>query len=113
MAYEAKDNSGSIFANDRKEKDTHPDGKGSAMIGGVEYWVSSWNKKTQEGKSWRSLSFTPKEGQPSQQKQQPAPAPAYRKPRQDAARARQTAPQREPFLPSHTDYQNDNDDVPF
>ena len=41
----------------------HPDGKGSAMIGGVEYWVSSWNKKTKDGKPWRSLSFVPKDAQ--------------------------------------------------
>ena len=63
MAYESKDNSGSIFANDKKESANHPDGKGSAMIGGVEYWVSSWNKKTKDGKPWRSLSFIPKDAQ--------------------------------------------------
>lgn len=61
MAFDQKDNSGSIFANDKKESANHPDGKGSAMIGGVEYWVSSWNKKTKDGKPWRSLSFSPKD----------------------------------------------------
>jgi hypothetical protein len=40
MAYEQKDNSGSIFKNDRKESANHPDAKGSCMIDGVEYWIS-------------------------------------------------------------------------
>ena len=66
MAFDVKDNSGSIFANDRKESANHPDGKGSCMIDGGEYWVSSWNKKTQEGKPWRSLAFTRKEQRPTQ-----------------------------------------------
>ncbi len=73
MAYEQKDNSGSIFANDRKETDSHPDGKGSAMIGGVEYWVSSWNNKTKEGKPYRNLSFQPKEAPKAQATQSAAP----------------------------------------
>jgi len=77
MAYETKDNSGSIFANDKKESANHPDGKGSAMIGGVEYWVSSWNKKTQEGKPWRSLAFTPKNAAaPAPRQAAPAKVPA-------------------------------------
>ena len=96
MAFEPKDNTASLFANDRKESANHPDGKGTALIGGVEYWVSSWNKMTQEGKPWRSMSFTPKEKQ--------APAPAPRKPSHDAARSRQ-APQRDEF--------DDGSDVPF
>ncbi len=61
MAYEIKDNTGSIFANDSKETESHPDGKGAAKIGGVEYWVKSWNNKTKDGKPYRKLSFTPKD----------------------------------------------------
>ena len=45
MAYEQRDNSGSIFVNDRKEKDTHPDRTGTAMIDGVMYYVSGWIKQ--------------------------------------------------------------------
>ena len=37
MAFEQRDNSGAIFVNDRKEKDTHPDRSGSALIDGREY----------------------------------------------------------------------------
>lgn len=72
--YTPKDNSGSIFKNDRKEKETHPDGKGSALIDGVEYWISSWTKNDRNGNPYRSLSFQRKE-QPATVPQQRAPAP--------------------------------------
>lgn len=61
MAYEQKDNSGSLFKNERKEKDTHPDRTGSAMIGGVPYWVNGWVKQDKNGNPWLSLAFKPKE----------------------------------------------------
>ena len=63
-----RDNSGSISKNDRKEKETHPDIRGSATIGGVAYWVSGWLKENDRGK-WYSLSFQPKEATA-----EPAPA---------------------------------------
>jgi hypothetical protein len=53
-----RDNSGSIAKNDRKEQPNHPDIKGKATVGGVEYWVSGWLKENDRGK-WYSLSFTP------------------------------------------------------
>jgi len=55
-----RDNSGSIAKNDRKEQPNHPDIKGKATVGGVEYWVSGWLKENDRGK-WYSLSFTPKD----------------------------------------------------
>lgn len=61
MSYEQKDNSGSIFKNDRKETDKHPDSTGSALIGGVEYWVSAWRKTPEGKKVYWSLAFTPKD----------------------------------------------------
>lgn len=67
MAYEQRDNSGSTFKNDRKTADNHPDYKGSAMIGGVEYWVSTWIKTSANGGKFYSHAFTPK-----QQQQRPA-----------------------------------------
>lgn len=68
MAYQLKDNSGSLFKNDKREKDTHPNATGKALIGGVEYWVSAWTKDGQNGK-WQSLAFKPVE-------QRTAPKPA-------------------------------------
>ena len=61
MAYEQKDNSGSVFKNERKEKDTHPDRTGSATIGGVAYWVNGWVKQDKNGNQYLSLAFKPKE----------------------------------------------------
>ena len=53
-------NRGVLFKNDRKEKDNHPNMKGSINVEGVEYWVSAWTKEGQNGK-FISLSLTPKE----------------------------------------------------
>jgi hypothetical protein len=62
MAYETKDNTGSVFQNERKEKDTHPDRTGSAKIGGADYWVNGWIKQDRNGKPYLSLAFKPKTG---------------------------------------------------
>lgn len=60
MSYEQKDNSGSLFKNDRKTQDSHPNATGSAKIDGVDYYISAWTKDGQKGK-WQSLSFKRKE----------------------------------------------------
>lgn len=60
--YEQRDNSGTLFKNDRRESDKHPHAKGSALIDGVEYWVSAWTKESQKGK-FQSLSFERKQEQ--------------------------------------------------
>ncbi len=60
MAYEQKELSGSLFKNDRKEQDNHPDRTGSALIDGVEYWVSGWIKDSGKG-PWLSLAFKRKD----------------------------------------------------
>jgi hypothetical protein len=61
MSYEQRDNSGSLFRNDRKEQENHPDHTGSAKIGGREYYISAWVKEGRNGgKRFFSLSFKPK-----------------------------------------------------
>ena len=61
MSYEQKDNSGSLFKNTRKEKDTHPDYTGSALINGVPMWLSAWIKRDKNGNVYMSCSFKPKD----------------------------------------------------
>ena len=57
---EAVEMAGSLFKNDRKSKDTHPDLTGNAMINGVEYYLSAWRKAGTKG-DFYSLSVRPKE----------------------------------------------------
>lgn len=63
MAYEQKPDTGSLFKNDRREKDSQPHAKGSALIGGVEYWVSAWTNEAKSGEKYQSLKFERKTGQ--------------------------------------------------
>lgn len=65
MSYD-NTNSGMLARNDRKEKDTHPDFKGSINVDGREYWLSAWVKEGKEGgkmagKKFFSLSVSPKD----------------------------------------------------
>ena len=51
MAYEQRDNSGSLFKNDKKQEgDSKPNMSGKAMIDGVMYFFDAWTKTTGEGK---------------------------------------------------------------
>jgi len=69
MAYEQKPNTGVLFRNERKEKDTQPDHTGNALIGGVEYYISAWVKDGKKGKFF-SFSFKPKDESRQQGMQQ-------------------------------------------
>jgi hypothetical protein len=60
MAYEQRDNSGTLGRNDRKDKPNHPDHRGQCIIDGKPYWISAWIKEGPSGKFF-SLSFTAKE----------------------------------------------------
>ena len=57
MAYEQRDNSGSLFRNEKKEEgDNKPNMTGKAMVDGVMYFFDAWTKEGQKGR-WQSVSF--------------------------------------------------------
>ena len=57
MAYETKENTGSLFTNDKKKDDKHPDYTGKAMIGGKLMNIASWINESKSGKKYMSLKF--------------------------------------------------------
>ena len=61
MAYEIKENSGSLFRNEKREKDSHPQARGSARINGVDYWVSETEATSKKGVPYRKLKFKAKQ----------------------------------------------------
>jgi hypothetical protein len=54
-------NRGSLFKNDKKTEEKHPDMSGSINIDGTEYWISGWKKQSKAGTGFISLSVRPKE----------------------------------------------------
>lgn len=61
-------NRGVLFRNDRKESDRHPDYTGNVNVGGRDYWLSAWIKKSKTGQPYMSLSVKPKDGKTPEQK---------------------------------------------
>lgn len=72
MAFEMKDNSGSLFRNDRREKDTHAHARGSCRIDGVDYFIDAWTNEAKDGSKYQSLKFKRKDAV--------EPRAAYREP---------------------------------
>lgn len=66
MAYEPKDLTGSLFKNDRKEKDTHADYRGSALIDGTDFWLDAWINESGSGVKYMSLKFKQKDANGAQ-----------------------------------------------
>ena len=54
--YVPKLHTGSLFKNERKKTENHPDYQGSVMLEDGEHWLSAWIKKSKTGKSFMSLS---------------------------------------------------------
>ena len=64
--YQQKENSGAIFKNDRKEKETHPDYTGTINVAGKDWQISLWIKEGKKGKFFSASIKEPylKDGQP-------------------------------------------------
>lgn len=60
MAYERRDNSGSLFKNTQKKTDNHPHYRGDGIINGQDVWISAWLKSGKKG-TFMSLAFSPKD----------------------------------------------------
>ena len=73
--FEQRDNSGTLFRNDRRENDKQPEYKGDGIINGVPVWISAWVKEGKNGKFF-SMAFKPKEEQKQSQKSNYQPEPA-------------------------------------
>lgn len=56
MAFEQKDMTGTLFINERKQKDTHPDYTGKIKIDGRVWDLSAWEKQTKTGGTFLSIS---------------------------------------------------------
>jgi hypothetical protein len=55
-----KNNTGFLFLNKNKLKDTHKDYEGSANIEGVQYWISAWVKQSDQSGKYLSIAFDQK-----------------------------------------------------
>jgi hypothetical protein len=62
-------NRGSLFKNDKKLEEKHPDMNGTINIEGTEYWISGWKKVSKAGSGFLSLSVRPKQEQTRQSSQ--------------------------------------------
>ena len=123
MTFETRDNSGSLFRNDKATSDRHPTHKGQARIGNVDYWVSGWvkeagpNAKT-PGARFFSLAFEPKQQQSAAQEDIPfgADSPPASRGGQNATQAGQgpsRASQAATGAPQGGSPVDDLDDIPF
>jgi hypothetical protein len=68
-------NSGTLFRNDRKETEKHPDFTGSINVDGHDYWLSAWTKTSKNGKSFLSMAVKLKDGQARDSRKDEPPAP--------------------------------------
>ena len=55
---EIKNNSGSIFKNDYKTKDTHPDYKGKMVVDGVNKDIALWFNQPEGKKAYFSVAIS-------------------------------------------------------
>lgn len=63
MAYEARPGDGTLFKNEKKDSEKHPDYKGSLIcpVCQAALWLSSWIKKAANKPAFMSISAQPKD----------------------------------------------------
>ena len=66
MSQYTNDGTGSMFRNEKREREEQPEFRGSANIDGVDYWISAWvntagPQTSVPGKKFFSLKFNRKQ----------------------------------------------------
>lgn len=61
MPFEQKENSGALFKNERKQKETHPDFTGTINVAGASFRLSGWSRQSKKGTKFISLAIKPDE----------------------------------------------------
>jgi hypothetical protein len=60
--FQQKNDSGSLFRNEKRESDSYPEYRGDGIINGEAVWINAWVKESRKtGKKFFSLSFRPKQ----------------------------------------------------
>ena len=102
MAYEQRDNSGTLFPNDKGGVESRPDFKGDIKVGGVLWEISGWWKNGKRGE-FISVSVSEKRRKDVSGE---VPATQTRVKPENAPRTQQARPQ----APIDDDF---DDDIPF
>ena len=102
--FQHKPDSGSLFRNDKREKETHANARGSALIDGVEWYVDAWTNTDKAGNKYQALKFKRKDA---------APAPAQRPPAGTSAQAWEAASRPSRGTAGARVREDDDDIVPF
>lgn len=55
MAYEQKEGQGSLFKNQKKTDEKHPDYKGDCLLNGKKMQIAAWIKEAKNGSKFMSL----------------------------------------------------------
>lgn len=72
MVYETKEGTGTLFKNNNKKKEKHPDMTGKVMIGGVLYNVAAWAKPRKTDPNEKYLFLNLKEFEQKKEDDTPA-----------------------------------------
>lgn len=72
MVFQQKDNSGALFRNDKRDKETQPNYRGDLLVEGIAFEISAWLKDGKNGK-FMSLAVKRKEARPAQSRDNARP----------------------------------------